>query len=393
MKPFAIVSRYVILEMVPPFLVSLAFFTFIFLMKQILDITNLIVNYKVGLTSVALLMAFTMPSFLQYVIPMSVMMAVLLAFLRMSGDNEIVALKAGGVSIYSLILPVFIFCMAGALITGFMTLYGQPKGRAAFKSLLYEVVTSNIDIGLKERAFNDGFKNVMLYVSKIDLKSRELQDVLIEDKRTKGVKSTVVSPRGDLYADPDNLVYYLRLFNGVIHQVDLKNLSSNSIRFNTYDIRLDFRTKGKGASYFKARKHIKDLTISELHRLVNKSEKRNERFYSAMIEYHKKFSMPLACLAMGLLAIPLGIQSRMAKRSFGVCLGLIFFLFYYIMLSVGTVFGKQGLYPAAAAMWVPNLVMGSIAVVLIVKTDREKQFELGWLNAAFVRIKHIFKRK
>lgn len=391
MKPFAIVNRYILLEMIPPFLVSLGFFTFIFLMKQILDITNLIVNYKVGLSSVALLMVFTMPYFLQYVIPMSVMMAVLLAFLRMSGDNEIVALKAGGVSVYRLIFPVLIFSIAGVFLTGFMTFYGLPKGRAAFKALLYEVATSNLDIGLKERTFNDSFTDVMLYVSKIDLKNKELKDILIEDKRTEGVKSTVVAPKGILYADPAGFVYYLRLFNGVIHQVEIKNLSSNSIRFNTYDIRLDFATRG--APYLNNQKHVKDLTLSELHRLVKNAKEKNERFYAAMIEYHKKFSMPFACLVMGLLAIPLGIQSRSAKRSFGFGLGLIFFLIYYMMLSVGTTFGKQGLYPAMAAMWVPNLVMGSTAAVLIVKTAREKQVDMLLMKDFIARIRRIFKNR
>ena len=107
MKFNSIINRYMLREMMPPFFITLVFFTFIFLMSSLLEITNLVVNYRIGLSSVFLLLAYSMPFFLEFIIPMSVMMAILLTLLRMSGDNEIIALKAGGVSIYSLLPPVF----------------------------------------------------------------------------------------------------------------------------------------------------------------------------------------------------------------------------------------------------------------------------------------------
>ncbi|MBW2100465.1 MAG: LptF/LptG family permease, partial [Deltaproteobacteria bacterium] len=164
MKINTILSRYVFKELIPPFFISLLFFTFIFLMAKILDITNLVVNYNISIFTVFLMIIYTVPNFLVFVIPMSVMMTVLLTFLRMSSDNEIVALKAGGVSIYRLLVPVFAFCLIGSLLTAVMAVYGLPWGRLAVKELAFEIASSNLNIGLKERTFNDGFKGVMLYV-------------------------------------------------------------------------------------------------------------------------------------------------------------------------------------------------------------------------------------
>ena len=95
--------------MIPPFVINLLFFNFIFLLTKILDITNMIVNYRISLFDVLLLLIYSMPHFLEFVIPMSVMMTILLTFFRMSSDNEIVALKAGGMSIYKLLPPVLLF--------------------------------------------------------------------------------------------------------------------------------------------------------------------------------------------------------------------------------------------------------------------------------------------
>ena len=118
MKINTIVCRYILKEMIPPFLISLAFLTFVFLMIGILDITNLIVNYSANIGSILLLLIYSMPFFLEFIIPMSIMMAVLLSFLRLSADNEIVALTAGGRSVYGLLPPVLVFCLAGCILTG-----------------------------------------------------------------------------------------------------------------------------------------------------------------------------------------------------------------------------------------------------------------------------------
>ncbi|MBW2711884.1 MAG: LptF/LptG family permease, partial [Deltaproteobacteria bacterium] len=216
--------------MIWPFAINLAFFTFIFLMTKILDITNLIVNYKINLSSVFLILVYSVPRFLSFVIPMSVMMAVLLTFLRLSNDHELNALKAGGVSIYSLMPPVLAFSVMGMLLSCF-----------SMKELTFRVAASHVNAGLKERTFNDSFKDVMLYINKIDLKKKRLIDVFIEDKRSKNIVSTIVAPKGKVFSEPDKLVFHLQLYNGAINQVNLENRSAHSINFDTYDVSLDLK--------------------------------------------------------------------------------------------------------------------------------------------------------
>jgi lipopolysaccharide export system permease protein len=98
MKPNSIIHRYIMSEMMPPFFITLVFFTFVFLMTKMLEITNWIVNYNISLVTVVLFIVYATPFFMVFVIPMSIMLSVLLTFLRLSGDNELIALKSGGVS-------------------------------------------------------------------------------------------------------------------------------------------------------------------------------------------------------------------------------------------------------------------------------------------------------
>ncbi|BBO80591.1 LPS export ABC transporter permease LptF [Desulfosarcina ovata subsp. sediminis] len=377
-NPFSILFRYLFLEMLPPFFINMAFFSFIFLMKQILDITDMIVNHNVGIGPVCLMLIYTMPYFLQYVIPMSVMMAVLLALLRMSSDNEIMALKAGGVSIYRLLPPVLAFSLVGTLLTGCMTIAGVPMGAHRFKTLLFEVATANLNVSLKERTFNDSFKDVMIYVNRIDPQSGHLQQVLIEDSRTGGATNTVVARTGELFGEPEKMLYQLRLFDGMISQVDPVKQSSYTIHFKTYDIRLDL--KGAMSAVNISKKRIDEMMLKELRAYLQCQQKKGSGYRRALIKYHRKFSIPLACLAMGLLAVPLGIQNRHSKKSFGIGLGLFFFLFYYILLSVGTTMGENGYYPPVVGMWMPNAVLGGFAIFLLSRATREKSVDFFWFG-------------
>ena len=375
MKISSIIYRYVFKEMMPPFVINLIFFTFVFLMVEMLKVTNMVVNYRVGVLTVLIMLAYSTPYFLTYVIPMSVMIAVLLAFLRLSGDNEIVALKTSGMSIYGLLPPAMLFCLIGCLLTFFMTAYGMPWGRLSVKELTYKVLSSNLEIGLKDRTFNDSFEDVVLYVHKIDPESKELQDIFIEDKRSQNIVSTVVAPRGKLFSEPDEYIYNLLLYNGVIYQADVKNRSTKYIDFDTYEIQLDIEQVS--SSLQPGPKHRKEMNLVELRHYLNNRTQRDSNYYNTLMELHKKFSIPIACFALGLLAVPLGIQSGSTKKSFGLVLGMVFFLIYYLLLTAGLVFGETGTCPPVIGMWVPNVVMGVLGLYLLIKTANERQLGVG----------------
>ena len=384
MKISSIIYRYVFKEMMPPFVINLIFFTFVFLMVEMLKVTNMVVNYRVGVFTVLIMLGYSTPYFLTYVIPMSVMIAVLLTFLRLSGDNEIVALKSSGISIYQLLPPVMLFCMLGCLLTFFMTVYGMAWGRLSFKELTYKIVSSNLEIGLKDRTFNDSFEDMVLYMNKIDPKTKELQDIFIEDKRTQNIVSTVVAPKGKLFSEPDDHVYHLLLYNGVIYQVDVRNRSTNYINFETYEVRLD--AKQAVSRFKKGKKHIKEMNLVELRNYLSNSARRDNKYYNALMELHKKFSIPIACFALGLLAVPLGIQSGSTKKSFGLVLGMISFLVYYLLLTAGLVFGETGVCPPVVGMWFPNIVMGGLGLYLIIRTANDRQLRIGPISILLKRI-------
>ena len=201
MKITSIINRYILKEFLAPFAVNVSFFTFIFLMAELIQITNWIVNYSINLTTVLKMIFYQIPFLLIFVLPISVMITILLTFLRLSNENEILAIKSGGISIYALLAPVFVFCFIGFFLTMTMSVYGQSKGRAALRELTREVVSSNITIGLTERTFNENFADVVVYVNEINPQNKTLKDVFIEDRRQPERANTVIAPKGQIFND------------------------------------------------------------------------------------------------------------------------------------------------------------------------------------------------
>ena len=391
MKLNSITNRYIFKEMFVPFSINIFVFTFLFLMTEMLKIANWIVNYNLSIWTVFILIFYTMPMFLTFIIPMSVMLAILLTFLRLSSDNEIVAIKSCGMSIYGLLPPVMLFALLGFLLTMLLTLYAGPRSKASLEEMSLKVATTNMDIGLKERTFNDTFKGVMLYVNKIDIQNKKLIDVFIEDKRQQDIVSTVVAPEGRLISEPEKFTYHLILSNGTIHQTNPNERSANSIQFKTYTLSLNFKEQFAEAA--KRKKGREEMGVAELRQYIDKlAGKDEEAFQKAKMELHRRYSIPAACLALGLLAFPLGIQSKTAKRSFGLILGLFFFFSYYLLLTAGYSFGKSGVLPPVIGMWLPNVVMTGIGLFFLFKTAKDRSLKIDLLAQRFHLILSKFYR-
>ena len=384
MKIVSIINRYILKEFLAPFAVNVLFFTFIFLMAELIEITNWIVNYNINLATILWMIFYQTPFLLIFVIPISVMITVLLTFLRLSNENEILAIKTGGISIYALLAPVFAFCFIGFGLTMVMSVYGQPRGRSALRELTRQIVSSNITIGLKERTFNDSFSDVVIYVNEIDSKNKILLDVFIEDNRQPDRVNTVIAPRGEIFNDSQRAVSHLRLFNGSIHQTNLKDKAVHSIQFERYDISLP--TNISPSKIDRNPKRPKEMNTGNLKRFVNSSNTDDDRYFRAQLELHRRFAIPFGCFALGLLAVPLGVQSKSAKRSFGLFLGLLFYLFYYLLMSVGKIYGETGAYPPAIGMWLPNFVMGGLGLYFLIRTANERTLKV---DAIYNRLQQL----
>jgi len=162
-----ILDRYILREMVVPFFLGLAIFTSILLIVRILKLVELVVNRGVPLAQMVRIFSYIMPAFLEVTVPMALLLAILVAFGRLSSDSEVIAMRAAGISLYRLLVPVAIFAGMVALLTAWLSVTARPWGNSHLRQGLYEIVKTRAAAGIKPKVFNDEFKNLVIYVDRI----------------------------------------------------------------------------------------------------------------------------------------------------------------------------------------------------------------------------------
>lgn len=380
---------YILKETLPIFFIGLLTFTVILLMDKILKLIELIVTRGVSFSKILMLLLFISPSFLVFTIPMAFLLGTLLSFGRLSGDSEITAFKASGVSLYQLFLPISILSIIAYLFTSFLVFYGLPWGNRGFIATIYLIAQSKADIEIKERVFNDVFDGLVVYVDKVPIQGKRIEGVLIYDERDKEKVNTIFAKEGFLNSDPKSQEVVLRLLSGDIHRFEPKTKVYQKMKFDTYDLKLElgktFAAMGK-----KLKEH--EMSIDEIKEKIEKMKKKGEDTTGQEVELHKRYAIPFACIVFGLIGVPLGIQPRRSARSYGFILGILILMTYYMSLTASEILAMRKTIPPFLAGWAPNLLFSGLGVYLLVKTAKESPFKpLIWLTKGLDFIRQKWK--
>jgi lipopolysaccharide export system permease protein len=289
-----------------------------------------------------------------------------------------------------------------------------PWGNHNFRVTLYELARTKASVGLKAHIFNNTFPGLVIYIDEIADGHNTFNGVMISDSRDVHQQQTIFARRGRLISDEKALRVILRLYDGAIHPKFLGDpLKYQIVDFPTLDILLSLQ-RGDPDALMTIPQTDREMTIAELYEkyitLARKDQlARDEeagrdtetddyttpklkglakiRYALArfgldgfsfpgplsspyLVELHKRFSIPLACLVFGLIGTPLGIQSRRAGRSGGYAISVVLLLIYYLFITAGESLGDDGRLPVLWAVWTPNLLLGIVGLFLLIRVAR-----------------------
>src|SRR5690606_12148647 len=150
------------------------------------------VVHNVSGYSVLTLMSYLALTFTPVIFPIAFLLAVLLGFGRLSTDSEVLAMRAAGVSVYSMLTPVLGLGALLALVTMFCNFYFVPYGARMFRYELFRISNTKAIATIHSGTFTEGFFDLVLYADEVDSKDNTLEKVLIYDERKQGNPVTVV---------------------------------------------------------------------------------------------------------------------------------------------------------------------------------------------------------
>ncbi len=349
------IYKYLINEIWPSFLTSLFVTVFIVVATKMLSITDLIVSKGVPVSQVFRMVSYMLPDIIAFALPAATLIAVVLAFLRLSVDSEIIALKSCGIGLYHMLPPVAVFSCVCMLFAFTISFVGVPWGNSSLKELIYQLAESKANLGIKERVFCEPFDNVVFYVNQYSEQENEMENVFVVDRREKNITNTIIAERGKIFIHSKERILTLRFNDGIIFVVDKDLESGRTIKFKTYDLNISI--PDVMAHFASRRKKPKEMSAGELLKQLDSVPKGEEKYNIMMIELLEKCAIPLAVFLMGVIGMPLGAQLKGRGRSAGIGLSLAVFLIYYLCLAGARGICESGAIAPAIGVWMPVLFL------------------------------------
>lgn len=370
-----ILFRYIIREIISPFVLAVFIFTFVIFMFQILKLADWVVNYGVGLVEIGKFLAYLLPPLMVFTVPMAFLLAVMLAINRLSGDSELIAMKASGISLYQMIPPVMTLSIIAMLITFSFTLYAEPWGKQAIRKHLVALGKSKANLGINEliseRVFSTNLGNFVIYVDRFAEGSDKLEGVFIADERNEQAPNIIVAPEGRLLQNTKNGLTVIRLFNGSMHRTMPDPEAYETAYFGTYDIILDVDSVLKKKSSFLIYHEMYMGQLSENIKKLRQKEGDTFNMRRSWVEYHRRLAFPFICIIFGLVGLPLGIAPPRSGKSRGFSLAIFVICIYYLLFRTGESIGWKGIAHPIVVMWAPNVLFAVLGTVLIHKKANE----------------------
>ncbi len=365
-----LIQWYIIKELGQSFVLCFVSLLTLILMGRGLQMRNLFLGLDLSALDVGLLFFYMVPMFMLIVVPFSCMLAVFLTFLRMSTDRELVALRAGGVSLYQLLAAPLIFCSLCAIMNLSVSLYGVSWGMDNFRATVLDIANNRARIVVQPGIFNKDIFGLTLFARQVNPDTQEMRSVIFED-RTRDEKNrlTVLAERGTITTEPSTGSLLFTLHDGHIYRADGEQFGI--LGFDDYEIRIDHYKVFSGEDVGETRP--KEMSWEELKRIHQEKSAPSPRFQlKVAVELQKRWALPAACIILGLFAMPLACMFEGVRRQMGVVLSLVMFLVYYSIFSLGISIGESGKIAPALGLWIPNALFAFAGCLGLYLTVREQ---------------------
>jgi LPS export ABC transporter permease LptG/LPS export ABC transporter permease LptF len=360
-----ILTRYILGEILSLTLIGCALFTFILFMPNLPHILEVVVRNSSTWVDVAEVFLFTLPNLLKFTIPMAVLWGVLLGLSRLAADSEIIAMRASGLGVWYFVRVASIVAVTGTLLGLGNSLYLAPRANQAIIEMGQALETSQASYEIEPRVFYEDFKDFVLYVQDVraGAGATNWRKVFMADVRDR-VNPVITTAASATVVNDNSQELIMRLRDGLRDEtVADEPGQSNISTFTTTDMPLVLNPQSE-VHLGRVDTKLYALPMSVLFELIHEFRGKPEA-KSYLIEMYNRFALPVACVVLMLLGVPLGVNSRRGGKSAGFVFTILLVFIYYFLSSTGIQLGHQSRLPAFIAVWAANILFAAAGIFLL----------------------------
>jgi len=341
-----IVRNYFLKEFLHNFLFSFLIITFFIALGNLMMLPDMIIRKGVAVFTAFQIFLYRLPYLLMYSLPLSCLLGVLLSVGRISSDNEIIALKVGGISFFK-ILSVFL--TVGLIISLSLVVLNDfviSKAHFASRKLLRAVSKENPLAFVEPGSFVE-FRDYQLFTQ--DIEANTLKKVFINETK-EGSSNIIYAEKGDFIIDEGFLK--IKLKNGFMEGPSMKY----RIHFKNHFMHLPIEKQD-----IKTSKKPKDMGIKEIKNAITALRNEDKNPLPLQVELHRKLSLSFSSIVFVLLGFGIAgvVKHREKTINIGICIagGMVY---YFLSETLCKTIAFKMILPVFLVMWLPNVIFSII---------------------------------
>lgn len=365
-----IISRYILRQIAVPALLAVSAIAVVGVSNEIQERINKLPVAQMTINDMGRLALYLLPTLIAFMVPITYMLGILLAFGRLSENNEIVAMKAAGIPLRRAILPVILVGAVLSCLCFAVQDRVQPWAYRKVMELIYSELPLRVTLDALPTGVMQDYAGWGVYIGKKDSRAGSLDNIVILKPEENGGASAY-------YADSAQLVT-----EGERAKLSMKNLRLIPPGEGGYVTMLSAPSAWLGMPKIptdrppptRRERSLRELFDEERNLQKDYAATQSESSRSELANYRSeiatRFSMPFACLAVTLAAAPLGARARRAGRPYTFAIGFGIILAYYVLMLATEPKSLMPLWATVALSWTPNFALAVAGAGFIWRVDR-----------------------
>ena len=360
-----ILDKYIFREVCKAFLFGICAFSAVFIGSGTLfKIAQYITDYGASLSAVVKVFVFGLPSVVMWTFPMSMLLATLLTFGRLSSSSEITAMKSCGIGFFRIAMPAILLGFLVSIVAILFNEHVVPWANTAYRNVVYYEIQGNSGAKSQDhiilKDIKDGQIQRLLYARRYDADSQSLQSITLQEFDGAGKVSHVENAE---YAEFTGKEWVMH--NGMLYDIS-DGESEHTLRFNTQVLPINASPR----QIVREQKDPEELTMKELKAQIRIMKTQYVDTSKLETELYQRITVPMASLIFALVGVPLGLQPTRNSSSAGFAMSVIIIFSYYALMTMANAIGRSGALSPMLAVWIPNIVGLIAGLFLIRKASR-----------------------
>ncbi|HEX8473695.1 MAG TPA: LptF/LptG family permease [Pyrinomonadaceae bacterium] len=382
-----LIERYIIAATLPYFGLSLLLLTAVLLAQQATRFAEVLGTARAPLDLAAEILLGLLPNILIFTLPMAMLTGTATGFSRMSGDSEIVAMRAAGVSTWRVASPMIFLGAIVSALTLYVGLELAPDAAYSLRQAALRAALYRLESPVEPRTFNTDMQGKVVYVRDGDQKSGEWGRVFIywQEKNRPTTVVTARSGRIDSSGEQSELVLNDAVVTTLPEASEVSNGSQTETRkraptatevtterSSQLRIRDDKLNTGRNSLLERLRERELELDEMGWRELLSRAAESKDasRRRAAQLALHKRLALCTAPLILAFCGVGLGLRTRRGGRGLGVLLSLAVMIAYYLVSLAGEQLARVGTVPVPVGAWLATSLSMFAGITLILLNQR-----------------------